>query len=69
MWNSVGVVRTPSSLDHAVVTLADLSQQAKRLHRTAPTLETAAVRDATCAGHAVALAAKANKTSAGAHCF
>jgi hypothetical protein len=32
-------------------------------------LETAAVRDATCAGHAVALAAKANKTSAGAHCL
>jgi L-aspartate oxidase len=69
MWDSVGVVRTPSSLDHAVVTLADLSQQAEWLHRTAPTLETAAVRDATCAGHAVALAAKANKTSAGAHCL
>ena len=70
MWDYVGVTRTRSGLeDQALPKLEELRDEAAALHRAAPTLETAAVRDATCAGHAVAQAALANNQSVGAHCL
>ena len=67
MWDYVGVVRTPNGLDTAMDELNELCAEAEHLHATCPTLETTAVRDATHAGTAVAMAASANQTSAGAH--
>jgi L-aspartate oxidase len=71
MWEHVGVTRTVSGLNTATTILGDLQHQAEQLFRTArqPSLELAAVRDATCAGYAVALAAQANRCSTGAHCI
>lgn len=69
MWDYVGVVRTPRGLQTAIDELDDIRAEAEHLHATCPTLETAAVRDATCAGCAVAVAADANQNSAGAHCI
>jgi len=68
MWDSVGVVRTPSSLDQAVVDLGKIREEACDLFNNSPTLETAGIRDAAYSGEAVAKAALANKVSAGAHC-
>jgi len=68
MWDNVGVVRTPTSLDQAVVGLAEIREEACDLFNKTPTLETAGIRDASYAGEAVAKAAKANRVSAGAHC-
>jgi L-aspartate oxidase len=67
MWDYVGVVRTPSGLETAVEEVSGIRQEMEHLHATFPTLETAAVRDAACAGQAVASAALSNRTSAGAH--
>lgn len=69
MWDYVGVVRTPDGLSSAVEDLSDIREEADHLHVTWSTLETAAVRDAAGAGLAVAQAALANPTSAGAHCI
>lgn len=69
MWDNVGVIRTVSGLNTALLELEVLKDQAELLHQTGPTLETAAVRDATCAGHAVAMSALANPKSVGAHCL
>mmetsp|Transcript_28313 Transcript_28313/g.77727 ORF Transcript_28313/g.77727 Transcript_28313/m.77727 type:complete len:594 (-) Transcript_28313:85-1866(-) len=69
MWDYVGVVRTPRGLETAMEELEDIRAEAEHIHATCPTLETAAVRDATCAGCVVASAANANQTSAGAHCI
>lgn len=68
MWDSVGVVRTPTSLDQAVVDLGKIREEACDLFNNSPTLETAGIRDAAYSGEAVAKAALANKVSAGAHC-
>jgi len=69
MWDNVGVVRTPSSLDQAVVALAEIREEACDLFNKSPTLETAGIRDAAYSGEAVATAARANRVSAGAHCI
>jgi L-aspartate oxidase len=69
MWDHVGVTRTVSGLNTATAVLNDLQQQAEQLfHSSGRSWEVAAVRDATCAGNAVALAAQANRHSRGAHC-
>jgi len=67
MWDYVGVARTPSGLETALEDLHEVRKEVAHLHAMCPTLETAAVRDAACAGYAVAQAALANRTSAGAH--
>lgn len=67
MWDHVGLVRTPSGLGTAVETLNDIKNEAMELHRLCPTIETAGVRDAVCAGEAVAAASAVNRQSAGAH--
>ena len=69
MWDYVGVTRTVSGLDMATTILEDLQEQAEDLFQSTKSYEVAAVRDATCAGHAVALAAHANRQSVGAHCI
>jgi L-aspartate oxidase len=69
MWDDVGVVRTRSGLESALVELDQIREEAIHLHATCSTLETAAVRDAAFAGHAVARAALANRASIGAHCI
>jgi L-aspartate oxidase len=67
MWENVGLVRTPSGLATAVDELNDIQAEAMELHRICPTIETSGVRDAVCAGEAVAAASLANGQSAGAH--
>lgn len=67
MWDHVGLVRTPSGLSTALEALSDIQDEAMELHQLCPTLETAGVRDAACAGKAVAAASAANPESAGAH--
>jgi L-aspartate oxidase len=67
MWNHVGLVRTPSGLATALEALSDIQDEAMELHQICPTLETSGVRDAACAGKAVAAASAANPHSAGAH--
>ena len=69
MWDYVGVTRTESGLNMATTILEDLQGQAEELFQSSPTYQTAAVRDATGAGRAVALAAQANRRSVGAHCI
>jgi aspartate oxidase len=69
MWDYVGVTRTLSGLNMATTILEDLLEQAEELFQSTKSYEVAAVRDATCAGHAVALAAQANRRSVGAHCI
>jgi L-aspartate oxidase len=69
MWDHVGVTRTVSGLNTATAILNDLQQQAEQLFQSSGrSVEVAAVRDATGAGYAVALAAQANRHSRGAHC-
>eukprot|EP00934_Nitzschia_sp_Nitz4_P001992 Nitzschia sp. Nitz4//scaffold19_size178191//75409//77296//NITZ4_001974-RA/size178191-processed-gene-0.61-mRNA-1//-1//CDS//3329540670//1992//frame0 len=67
MWDNVGVVRTPQGLATARASLGEIYEEASDLHRISPTLETTALRDAVCAGQAVAAAAAANSKSGGAH--
>ena len=67
MWNHVGLVRTPSGLSTAMEALADIQAEATELHQICPSLETSGLRDAACAGEAVATASAANKQSAGTH--
>ena len=67
MWDHVGVVRTPSGLATALEALEDIREEADKLHRLCPTMETSGVRDAAFAGEAVAAASLANPESAGAH--
>jgi L-aspartate oxidase len=67
MWDHVGLVRTPSGLANALEALSEIQDEAMELHQLCPTLETAGVRDAACAGRAVAAASAANPQSAGAH--
>jgi L-aspartate oxidase len=69
MWDYVGVTRTVSGLNMATTILEDLQEQAEEIFQSTKSYEVAAVRDATCAGHAVALAAQANRQSVGAHCI
>jgi L-aspartate oxidase len=67
MWDHVGLIRTPSGLATALEALSDIQDEAMELHQLCPTLETAGVRDAACAGRAVAAASAVNPESAGAH--
>jgi L-aspartate oxidase len=67
MWDNVGLVRTPSGLAAAVEELNNIQTEASELHRICPTIETSGVRDAVCAGEAVAAASLLNRRSAGAH--
>lgn len=67
MWDRVGLARTSSGLESALDDLRDIQHESELLHATCPTLETSAVRDAACAGTAVAHAASSNSKSAGAH--
>ena len=67
MWDYVGLVRSPSGLATAVEALSEIRGEATELNQICPTLETSAVRDAACAGVAVAEAAAANSQSAGGH--
>mmetsp|Transcript_22282 Transcript_22282/g.35917 ORF Transcript_22282/g.35917 Transcript_22282/m.35917 type:complete len:618 (+) Transcript_22282:93-1946(+) len=67
MWNHVGLVRTPSGLSTALEALTDIRAEAMELYQICPTLETSGVRDAACAGEAVAAASASNTESAGAH--
>jgi len=67
MWNGVGVIRTPSGISAALERLANMKEEAEVLYNSCPTFETAAVRDAACAGEAVARAALSNRVSRGAH--
>lgn len=67
MWDHVGLVRTPSGLSTALEALSDIQDEAMKLHQLCPTLETSGVRDAACAGRAVAAASSANSQSAGTH--
>jgi L-aspartate oxidase len=69
MWDHVGVTRTESGLSRAVGELHSLRDEANELFAATATLETAAARDATCAGYEVARAALANPRSVGAHCI
>jgi L-aspartate oxidase len=69
MWDYVGVTRTSARLVTAVEDLGDMRDEADSLYAHNATLETAALRDATEAGLAVARAAAANRTSGGAHCI
>jgi L-aspartate oxidase len=66
MWDHVGVVRNRTGLKHAVVTLEAIRDEVLTLPLTLR--DTAALRDAAFAGHAVAQFAYANPVSAGAHC-
>lgn len=67
MWDHVGLVRNPSGLATAIEALSDIQDEANELHNISPSLETAGVRDAACAGEGVALASAANHQSAGTH--
>jgi len=67
MWDNVGLVRTPAGLATALESLSEIRQEAFELHQICPTMETAALRDAACAGEEVARASAANTQSAGAH--
>lgn len=67
MWNYVGLVRTPSGLSTAMAALSDIEVEAIELHQNCPSIETSGVRDAACAGKAVAEASAANTQSAGTH--
>jgi len=67
MWDNVGVERTSDSTAFAAETLKEMQEEAEELFQRTPTTATVAVRDAACAGEAVATAANLNKTSAGAH--
>jgi len=67
MWDNVGVERTSDSTAFAAETLKNMQEEAEELFQRTPTVATVAVRDAACAGEAVATAANLNKTSAGAH--
>jgi L-aspartate oxidase len=67
MWDNVGVTRTSTGLETALEDLSYIQAEVADMYATCPTLETAAVRDAVCAGRAVTDAAMANRTSAGAH--
>lgn len=67
MWNKVGVVRTSSKTMDAINILGEIREEACELFNEAATMETAALRDASFSGEAVAMAASANKVSAGAH--
>ena len=67
MWDHVGVVRTPSGLAHAMGELEEMQDQANVLFDQHACRETAGLRDAAVAGHAVAGAALANPTAKGAH--
>lgn len=67
MWDHVGLVRNPSGLATAIEALGEIQEEANDLHDICPTLETAGVRDAACAGEGVALASAANHQSAGTH--
>jgi L-aspartate oxidase len=70
MWDHVGVVRTVSGLNTAIHIISELQQQADDLfHYGTKCVDVVAVRDATYAGHAVAVAAQSNHRSIGAHCI
>ncbi|EEC43575.1 predicted protein [Phaeodactylum tricornutum CCAP 1055/1] len=66
MWDHVGVVRNRTGLKHAVGTLEAIRDEVLTLPLTLR--DTAALRDAAFAGHAVAQFAYTNPVSAGAHC-
>ena len=67
MWDNVGLVRTTSGLSTALDALGKIKAEASELHQICPIVETAGLRDAVCAGEAVAASAMANKESGGAH--
>lgn len=67
MWDNVGLVRTSSRLATGMDSLREIKEEAISLHDACPIVETVGLRDAVCAGEAVAAAAIENKVSAGAH--
>lgn len=67
MWDNVGLVRTSSGLATALDALSEIRKEASELHSNCAIVETVGLRDAACAGEAVAAAAMANKESAGGH--
>eukprot|EP00531_Pseudo-nitzschia_arenysensis_P017739 CAMPEP_0116147688 /NCGR_PEP_ID=MMETSP0329-20121206/17897_1 /TAXON_ID=697910 /ORGANISM="Pseudo-nitzschia arenysensis, Strain B593" /LENGTH=586 /DNA_ID=CAMNT_0003643651 /DNA_START=298 /DNA_END=2058 /DNA_ORIENTATION=- len=67
MWDHVGLVRNPAGLATAIEALGEIQEEANDLHKICPSLETAGVRDAACAGEGVASASAANHQSAGTH--
>jgi L-aspartate oxidase len=67
MWDNVGLVRTSSGMATALEALGDIQEEASELHNNCAIVETIGLRDAACAGEAVAAAAMANKQSAGCH--
>jgi L-aspartate oxidase len=67
MWDYVGLVRTSSRLSTAIDALSEIEAEATELHRIRPSIDTSGVRDAACAGKAVAEASAANPNSAGTH--
>jgi L-aspartate oxidase len=67
MWDEVGVVRTSSGLTHAMEQLDKIRDEAVDLYYRNRTRESAGLRDAVIAGHAVAKAAKSNPDAKGAH--
>jgi L-aspartate oxidase len=67
MWDNVGLIRTSSGIATALEALADIQEEASELHENCAIVETVGLRDAACAGEAVAAAAMANKESAGGH--
>lgn len=67
MWDNVGLVRTTSGLSTALEALVEIRDEASELHQICPIVETVGLRDAVCAGEAVAASALANRESGGAH--
>lgn len=67
MWDNVGLVRTPSGLGEALESLSEIREEASELYNDCPIMETTGLRDAVCAGEAVATASASNSQSAGAH--
>jgi len=67
MWDDVGLVRTPRGLDRALESLEEIGEEAEELYRRVPCAETAGLRDASGAGREVAVSARMNRVSKGAH--
>lgn len=67
LWDGVGVCRNERGLLAAVSALEECQESAAHYHNMAPSTATAAARDASTTGLAVAQAALSNPQSAGAH--
>jgi len=67
MWDHVGVIRTKLGLQHALLNIEKLREEADYLFEKSPCMETSALRDAVWAGRAVSQAALYNSVSKGSH--